>query len=386
MGTSLLPNVTVNHEWLLSSPIYAGYLAFSGFSGGSPRQFWEASSITFAYSLIALLLAALILERTWRDAPNSESQGRLTKRFRAWLVSTTDSRRRLQVRLLARNPFAWVAARDRSPAFAAQVYLAVVALAYSGLFWLAGLNWPTLGNALFTSAILHIGLNWIMAYAAGKRLGDERQRGGFEVLLTTPLSVKEIVDGQAEGLIVQFKKTWCWVIAFDLLVASSNFLRGSWDTPKVLIYSIMWALLILLWYSVHLETAARAMWISLWTGRPGYAAVQAMRAKIWGLFWLWFLTQVPFRRNVPFHSGEMAALLLFVVAIMFGTFGRRGSLRDKLVREFRDIVCAPIPARGNKMFKGWDPKKVYPPSRWGIRVRAYLEAHQARSRVAQTRQ
>jgi hypothetical protein len=82
----------------------------------------------------------------------------------------------------------------------------------------------------------------------------------------------------------------------------------------------------------------------------------------------------------------MAALLLVVVAVMFTTFGSRGSLRDKLVREFRDIVSAPIPPRGNKLFKKWDPKQIYPPSRWGIRVRAYLEAHQAQSRAAQRRQ
>lgn len=386
MGSTVLGSFAVNPDWLLSSPMYAGYLVFTGFSGASPRQFWETTAITFACSLSALLLAAIILGQTWRDAPNGESESWLRQRFYAWLNSAPDSRRHLRARLLARNPFSWMAARDRSPPFAAQVFLAVVALGYFGVFYIAGLNWPTLGNALFTSAILHIGLNWIVAYAAGKRFGDDRQRGGFEVLLTTPLSPKEIIEGQSEGLLVQFRKTWCMVVAFDLLVASSNFLRGSWDTSKVLIYSIMWTLLIMLWYSVHLETAARAMWISLWTGRPGYAAIQAMRAKIWGLFWLWFLTQVPFRRNVPFHSGEMAALLLFVVAIMFATFGRRGSLRDKLVREFTDIVSAPIPPRGNKIFKKWDPQKIYPPSRWGIRVRAYLEAHQAQSRAAQTRQ
>jgi hypothetical protein len=362
LSVAILGHAAASHSWLVSSPIYPGYLAFTGFTGGTPRQFWTASSITLCYSVLALLLAAIILQFTWRDEP--DAQGKVRARWRAWVNSAHLSRHRLRARLLGQSPFAWVAARNRGPALVAQIFIAVFALATAGLFFLAGFDRVTFGNILFMSVLVHLGLNWIVAYAAGKRFADERTSGGFEVLFTTPLSVQEIVDGQGKGLIVQFKATWCMVTAFDLLLASCNFLHGSWDTPKVMIYTIMWTMLLLLWFSVHVETAARAMWISAWTGRPGYAAVHAMRANVWTLFWIWFLSQ-SFRRNMPFESGGMAIFLLVIVAITFGAFGSRGNLRDKLVRELRDIACAPIPARGDKRFKKWDAKRIFPPGRWG---------------------
>ena len=271
--------------------------------------------------------------------------------------------------MLAQNPFAWVAARDRGPALVAQTYLSVVALVYLGLFCIAGPRWLTFGNALLTSAAMHIGLNWITAYGAGKRFAEERQSGGFEVLLTTPLSVKEIIEGQSKGLIVQFKSTWCLATIFDIMLACSNLFLGPWNQGAIFIYLLVWTVMILLWFSIQLDTAARAMWISAWTGRPGYSAVQAMRAYFWSLCWIVFISQGAFRgrQTTPFG-------IFFLPVIILGLFGSRRTLREKLTRELRDIACAPIPARGDKRFKNWDSKRIFPPGRWG-----YLELRPADS-------
>jgi hypothetical protein len=365
LATSVLGKAAVSRSWLVSSPAYAGFLAFTGFAGGSAREFWSASGITLCYSLGALLLAAAILQRTWRDGPETEAHAKVRERWKAWITSARDSRRRLRIRLLDQNPFAWVAARKRGPALIAQIWIAVIALTYAGLFSAVGQSWLTVGNALFASAVVHIGLHWIIAYAAGKRFAEERQSGGFEVLLTTPLPVKEIVAGQIKGLLVQFKTTWCIITAFDVLLACSNILRFAWTPATMVLYLIMWSVLILLWYSVHLETAARAMWISTWTGRPGYSAMQAMRANIWSLFWLWLLWRGPFRRTLFIPSAEIVILVFFLLIVILAAFGNRGTLRDKLVRELRDIACAPIPARSDKRFKNWDAKRIFPPGRWG---------------------
>jgi len=370
MAVSVLGTKGVGHDWLVTSPVYGGYLAFWGFTRGSSHEFWTSSGITLCYSLVALLLAAGILQRTWRDGPDTEAQAKLRDRWRAWVTSASTTRRRVRTRLLDEHPFAWVAGRNRGPALIAQFFVATVALIYFGLFCTVGQSWLTVGNALMASAIAHLGLHWIIAYAAGKRFAEERQSGGFEVLLTTPLPVKEIVGGQIKGLLVQFKSTWCIVTAFDVLLACSNFFRFTWATWTIVVYLLMWVVLMVLWYSIHLETAARAMWIGTWTGRPGYAAVQAMRANIWSLFWLWLLWRGPFRRALTFPSGEIVILVFFLVIVTLAAFGNRGTLRDKLARELRDIACAPIPARSDKRFKNWDAKRIFPPGRWG-----YFELH-----------
>jgi hypothetical protein len=155
------------------------------------------------------------------------------------------------------------------------------------------------------------------------------------------------------------------VVVFDLLLACSNFLRFTWDRATIIIYLIMWGMLFLFWYSVHLETAARAMWISTWTGRPGYSAIQAMRPYFWSMFWLGLLCQGAFRSYQSLHPGSMVLLAFFAPFFTLAIFGSRGTLRDKLVRELRDIACAPIPSRGDKRFKNWDSKRIFPPGRWG---------------------
>jgi hypothetical protein len=368
----------VSQSWLATSPIFPGYLAFTSSGRGAPPQFWTASGVTLCYSLIALLAAAAILQRTWRDTPESETRGKLRERWHAWVTSAKDSRRRLRMRLLAQNPFAWVAARNRGPALTAQIFILLMALGYLSIFCIAGLSWLTVGNALLASALMHLGINWIGAYGAGKRFAEERQSGGFEVLLTTPLSVGEIVEGQIKGFIVQFKTTWCLAITLDIVLACSNFLRGKWDEISVVLYLTVWFIQILLWFAVHLDTAARAMWISAWTGRPGYSAVQAMRAYLWSLFWIGFICQGAYRSRMGF--GALAALVFFLPAVTLAAFGSRKTLREKLTRELRDIACAPIPARGDKRFKNWDSKRIFPPGRWG-----YFELRPADSAGTWTR-
>jgi len=58
-------------EWLTLSPAYPPYLVFTNFAGGSPRLFWIGSGFTLVYALIALLLAATVLQRTWREGPET---------------------------------------------------------------------------------------------------------------------------------------------------------------------------------------------------------------------------------------------------------------------------------------------------------------------------
>jgi hypothetical protein len=61
----------------------------------------------------------------------------------------------------------------------------------------------------------------------------------------------------------------------------------------------------------------------------------------------------------------IAILPAFLAFVAFASLARRRTLREKLARELRLIACAPIPSRGDKRFKRWDPDLVHPPGRWG---------------------
>lgn len=378
-------NASVSHvlplEWLTLSPAYPPYLVFTNFSGSSPRLFWMGSGFTLVYSLTALLAAALVLQYTWREGPETLAPQGWREHWQQQGRGDRWWRRRLRARWLARNPFCWLAARDRRPALCAHAFLGIAAL-----LWLAG--WAALGgrwlkplNAVTSSIVLHLGFNWIVAYAAGKRLAEERQSGGFEVLLTVPLDPAAIVDGQCRALLVQFRTVWLAVLVLDLILCASGFAAPGWSLPAIIMYLTAWGTILLFWFSMHLETASRAMWISTWTGRPAYAALQSCSGASWLLPWVWILS----RGATGLPSLAHAAVPVLILSLVLSTaalfnFGRRRALREKLARELRLIACAPIPSRGDKRFKKWDPDLIHPPGRWGELVLRPADPKRLRSR------
>ncbi len=345
--------------WLALSPAYPPYLVFAGFTPGSFHLFWAGSAVTLIYSLAALLAAALILQRTWRDVAETPARSWRER----WLSRTRGGRRwreRLRVRLLAREPFCWLAARDRPPAL-----LGYGVLVFGMILWLAG--WSVVGRhwlqpvqAFISSFVLHQFLNVVIAFAAGRRFAEERLSGGFEILLTAPLNAKDIVDGQYKAVLVQFRGVGALALLFDLFLCWTSLAVALLSRLETAVYVLVWGLVLCYWFAMHLASASRAMWIGCWTGRPAYAAIKAA-GGYWSLMiWLWILSQSgpgAFLRLSPYHLvfGGLA-----VIAILT-TLGTRGILRQKLTRELRLITAAPIPARGDSRFKNWDPEKIFPP-------------------------
>jgi ABC-type Na+ efflux pump permease subunit len=262
----------------------------------------------------------------------------------------------------------------------------------AALLWLAGwrargMPWLNPRAAFASSIVLHLCFNWILAYAAGKRLAQERQSGGFEVLLTTPLDPVAIVDGQCKALLVQFRSVWLTVFVFDVVLCGSGFAAPGWSAAVAGIYLAAWCVLVAFWFAKHLETASQAMWISAWTGRPAYAAIQAIKPThlrphmppphhpayaaiqaikptVGILVWVWLVSATRGLSRRPTNA-LAAVFVLALSSAVFASFRKRRVLREKLARELRLIACAPIPARGDKRFRKWDPDRIFPPGRWG---------------------
>ena len=357
---------TLPREWLTLSPAYAPYLIFRNFAGGSPRLFWTGSGFTLLYSLAALLLAAVVLQYTWREGPETLAPQGWREPWQRWARGSEVWRHRLRARLLPDHPFCWLAARDRRPALFAQAFVGMAALLWLAGWAATGRGWLRPANAFASSIVLHLCFNWILAYAAGRGLAEERQSGGFEVLLSTPLDPVAIVDGQCKAVVVQFRPVWLTLFVFDVALCGSGFAAPGWSTAVAVIYLSAWCVLVAFWFASHLETASRAMWISAWTGRPAYAAIQAIKRSFGLLVWVWLLSGGLIRGGPRAFPNWLA--LLFVLALssaVFASFRQRRVLREKLARELRLIACAPIPSRGDKRFKKWDPNLIFPPGRWG---------------------
>jgi hypothetical protein len=130
IGHSIFAGASFSQEWFACSPAYGGYLIFTRFLGNSSHLFWSSSGFMFAYSLIALLLAAAILQRTWRDGPEALAPKAWRDRWHGWTRGNRRWQRR-RLDLLRHNPFSWLAARDRGPVLVAACFLALAAVVWT---------------------------------------------------------------------------------------------------------------------------------------------------------------------------------------------------------------------------------------------------------------
>jgi hypothetical protein len=354
----------LNHDWLALSPAYPAYLVFASFGGRPIKDFWLSSGVTLGYSVVALLLAAIILQRTWRINEAVLAEAGWSQRWRRWLRNGGAWRQRLQKKLLEEQAFCWLATRNRAPVLAAYFILALAGVVWIAGWHIVGPRWFTFLNALVSSIVLHQALLLVSAYAAGQRLAEERLSGGFELLLTSPLRVEEIIKGQSKALLLQFRVVVLLTAIFDAGFCWVGVAALSRFGLARVAFVVAWVLMMVFWFAAHMEAFCRAMWISLWTGRPAYAAMKAGGRVWWMLLWIIFFAQL-FTRN--FREGGVVLLFIcgFVVFPIVATFGTMHVLRNKLANEFKQIACAPIPSRSDKRFKHWSPEKIYPPGRWG---------------------
>ncbi|HNQ89770.1 MAG TPA: ABC transporter permease subunit [Verrucomicrobiota bacterium] len=136
----------------------------------------------------------------WREAGVSQRFGRWRARWEQWALGTGTQRRVLRTRLLDQNPMAWLAGRHR---WKRQVLWGAVGVGL--VAWVLGAfasgplgtDW---GMTLTLAMFFQGPIKWLMASEASQRWVIERQTGALELILTTPLTVGEILRGHWLGL------------------------------------------------------------------------------------------------------------------------------------------------------------------------------------------
>ncbi len=177
-----------------SSPATTFFAAFETGYRGSPGNFWWSLLVTHGFGWLFLALASWLLPRAWQDAPTAVETWvtRIWKRIR----SPREAARRVALRaqLLENNPAYWLAARRGAarlfPWVLALLALGVGALiltlpASAGLLSASWLLWPT-----------QLGFKIAVALHSCRFFTEARMSGALELLLVTPLRVKDILRGQ----------------------------------------------------------------------------------------------------------------------------------------------------------------------------------------------
>jgi ABC-type transport system involved in multi-copper enzyme maturation permease subunit len=217
------PSHRVVPELLYSCPVYSFYLSSDAFYRWAIRHFWWSTGVVHALTWLLVALASWLVPRSWQDRPSGDGQARWRDRWRVWVYGVWvygDAARRkaFRTRLLNVNAFYWLAARAWFKPAGVWLSLGFVACWWLYMPVILHFNWFDEFFILYTALILNSLLKLWIAVEAGQRLAEDQKMGALELLLSTPLSVRDILRGQWLALRRQFLRPLLVVIAAELLL------------------------------------------------------------------------------------------------------------------------------------------------------------------------
>jgi ABC-type transport system involved in multi-copper enzyme maturation permease subunit len=191
-------------EWILAaSPFFLVPSAGSdGIYGRVPGVYWAGIGWLLIVSFLSVSAASLVLPHAWQDKPHRTSG---TRRIRT-ISPRTMRKRRL---MLDRNPATWLMFDPRRQAWlhgfvyvcAIGAVAAMIILRYVLPRW--NLKVPDefhLAVAMVAGLAMVLAAFLYTAREASRNLAEARQNGALELVLSTPLNVDAIIQGQLLAL------------------------------------------------------------------------------------------------------------------------------------------------------------------------------------------
>jgi ABC-2 family transporter protein len=249
---------------LVPCPATAFMFAFDFNYLKSMKFFWYSTGTIHVFMWAFLAGASFILPRTWQDKPKGEAAAQWREIIHRWLYGSEARRRSFRTRLLDVNAFYWLASRMWFKP--TQVWLLFSAI---GCVWIWGS--VEFGSVWFSEAIYFptaMALNAILklwvAAEAGHKLGQDRKLGALELILSTPMTVKDILRGQFLALRRQFFWPAAFVIGMQVIFMAASLQKESFHENRM--NPVIWAAAIVMlvvdmtavsWVAISLAMSSR---------------------------------------------------------------------------------------------------------------------------------
>lgn len=260
--------------WL--SPVYPFICVFN--PAGSIPGF--DTDLLYASLIIQHILAWLFLFRATQLLPRfilgtqMNWRDRLAARFDQYVYGSPAQRLEHRARLLDKNAFLWLSARERVKPFWAWITVGIFFILYLWVAW----GFRGILFDLHTSATLlflvHLVIKlWVVSEVCTRVIQDRRS-GALELLLSSPLSVREIALGQHLALKRIFGKPLIVLLLSELFLMflALKFMAKPSPTDRALTYiAAISTLLLDLW---------ALKWLGIWLSLFGKSIERVLVATV----------------------------------------------------------------------------------------------------------
>jgi ABC-type transport system involved in cytochrome c biogenesis permease component len=302
------PSTPFNTHWLLSSTLYPVVLAFDAGYKADARLFWSATALTQVLAWTFLAAACVLVRRSWQDRAAAGPRALWRERWRQVQFGAGHIRADYRQRLLDINPVFWLTGRDRLKPAYVFTFLGMVGLVWVALY--AKFREGMLDQTfyLLTAYTLHTVLKLWVASEACRPLAEDRRSGALELVLSTPLPVDAILEGQ----VLAFKRQFGWPAAAVLAVDLIMLVAGMRD--RFIESANDWLVVSVGLMILFLADLYTLVWVGMWLGlrsRRANRAVSGTVARVLVLPWAVFVLGLSFLATVPpqnFDPGETGLL------------------------------------------------------------------------------
>ena len=324
--------------FLVSSPGYTYYRAWHSPYSLYPERFWWSLGLVHGLAWLFLAIASFIAPRSWQDRPAGARKLRWRQRWKMWSHGNPAQRLAFRKQLLDVNAFFWLAARDRLKPLYVWTVLALLACG-----WLWGLHklqreWLNSFVIILTAVVLNIVMKAWFAAECARQLAEERKAGALELLLSTPLTIQDILRGQLLALQRQFLGPIAAVLFIGFLLMWKGRADNIDSTDIEGVYFLFWIGGMVMLVADFAALYYVGMWQALNARNPNRAA-SASVAQILvfpGVAWVTIVLlsllasiQGSEQPGAMFYLGLWFGLGLFTDIVM-GTLARK-----KLLTQFR---------------------------------------------------
>jgi ABC-type transport system involved in multi-copper enzyme maturation permease subunit len=319
------------------SPTPAFYSLADNLFDRRPQPYWYSVMGVHLLSWGFLIAACFVLPHSWQDKPVQKANRELKTRRR--LQHEVERRRSMHL-----NPVVWMLTRGGRADWYVWVVIGVVGLpcVVGSFLWknTTVLIFPFIGIALALNFLL---ATWVAAKACFM-ISDARGSGALDLLLTTPIGPRQIVDGHMEALRRQFMAPFILLTLIEIAA-----LRNFFDFSNPYEAAGEFGLLIIVVLIVSGLFAGQLMavaWYGLWSGLTTRKVGHAVAKTII------FVVIVPLIFSFAFGCGLLWPVITTVKDAIFINYAR-----SRLHQQFRNIVTEGAPSKT----MAWSRPRQWPP-------------------------